>query len=764
MNNLNTTIIKITNVRHQDNDTIITGQIIKDEKLSKEEIVLNYESNIPVKVNDILTCMYKTYDNVKFIHLMPTVKIPTDEYSVSKFFMNILNVEYRAAKAIYKKLERNLKSMGNLINVLDELSERYCKERDDNVLIYIKGILTDKSAKKIFNSWYEEYMMRKLYLLGIEKNQYIDTFMDYKTFTHVLNTNPLRIETIDYKISMYMIKKNELKVTDLDIECNIVKSEIKKLMDRNKTTYVNKIDIINRFDKFDDKKIKYLVDNFGVVEHDNYLQLDYAYKFEKTVADLIIKLRINNIEKSNLPFNKSITSETGDVFFRKEALQFNEKLSDDQKNAIQGVLDNDISMITGGPGTGKSTIIYEIVLNLMARKEDFRLCSFTGNAVSRIDEIANSEKYSSTFDRMIFNPSNFKKNGKQTFDILIVDESSMTSTELFYRFIKTFDDIKKIILVGDVNQLPPISFGSFFHELMKSKRIPVYKLTTSHRFKKESGDVSGIMHNCNKILEHTMGEFMFDFVNNGTVFDDFFVKEGGFNEIKETILYHIKNGTDYKNILIVSPYKSPLNLLNKMCQDIYHEKKEKFKDMYGRYWCLGDLVMFNVNDNLSKVYNGSKGIVTYIDKEKMSVQFKFSSLNFLLLKNSDESSDTKSIISIDHFYAVTVDKSQGIEYDIVIYYVEKTNKRNQHFFVCKNRTYVAISRAKKYCYIIGDIDCVRKGININAIKKRKEMLSEFLSKELNEIESLVNIEKSNKEVEYEKFCEEMADEWGFGFD
>jgi len=164
-------------------------------------------------------------------------------------------------------------------------------------------------------------------------------------------------------------------------------------------------------------------------------------------------------------------------------------LTDEQKTAVNNVLKAKISVVTGGGGVGKSTIIREIARNLSIRGIGYVVCSFTGKAVSRLHEIMKN-KNAITIDRFIMKTKERKVNDAK-FDIsaikhIIIDEASMVTTELFYRLLQQLDTNVCITFVGDLNQLPAIGWGSLMKELINCGRIPTFYLTKNQRIQSSS--------------------------------------------------------------------------------------------------------------------------------------------------------------------------------------------------------------------------------------------------------------------------------------
>jgi exodeoxyribonuclease V alpha subunit len=201
---------------------------------------------------------------------------------------------------------------------------------------------------------------------------------------------------------------------------------------------------------------------------------------------------IYNIEKSVSQFIHKSIDKTAEIYEEDKLNADNiignfyecKTLTDEQKTAVNNALKARLSIVTGGGGVGKSTIIREIARNLSIRGVGYIVCSFTGKAVSRLHEIMKN-KNAITIDRFIMKTKERKVNDAK-FDIsavkhIIIDEASMVTTELFYRLLQQLDSDVSITFVGDLNQLPAIGWGSLMKELINCGRVPTFYLTKNQR-------------------------------------------------------------------------------------------------------------------------------------------------------------------------------------------------------------------------------------------------------------------------------------------
>jgi len=313
--------------------------------------------------------------------------------------------------------------------------------------------------------------------------------------------------------------------------------------------------------------------------------------------------------------------------------------------------------------THNTTLISEIVHNLELREIPYAVVSFTGKAVSRIREII-KRPTPSTMHRLIARANIVNK-----FAHLIIDEASMVTTELLYQFFKAFPHPYKITLVGDINQLPPIGWGSLMEQLMKSGRVPTYRLTQNHRLEMTSvmcadGTIkemsNGIMINANKLIEYDAEDpEPFDFVQT----DNFQVMEGSIELVYDVIRALYQSNIPSDQITVITPYNKELDELNKTYQEIYNEGNRSVIDSRGKLWMIRDRVIMLNNEYKINIFNGEEGSVVDILDESIMVMFKDGIRYEFKLEsqkesneNEDEESDELTVKKLGHSFALSIHK------------------------------------------------------------------------------------------------------------
>jgi exodeoxyribonuclease V alpha subunit len=606
-------------------------------------------------------------------------------------------------------------------------------ENYENLLI-VPGI-TMKNAIKIHNSLleYEEShaVIAYLFELGFNTKDALAIYNKYFNNTkNIIETNPYQL--IDDVDNINFIKvdslKNKLNITSNDIRriqaCILyVMNELCNMMGH---TYLSREEISNHVIRYlndnsityDDinNNLNYLYSNKKVIiEHDRYY-LYNMYHAELNITNFFTKLskKNNNIK-------------IADDFLEKLESYFDLKYNDKQKEAIKKSIKNDFLIITGGPGTGKTTIIKGIVelyreingLNYEELMNEIVLLAPTGRASKRISESAllpaitihrflKWNKETNSFGVNEYNKSNVK--------CIIIDEVSMIDTLLLDSLIKGITSNVKIILVGDYNQLPSVGPGQILKDLIESDVFDTIFLKTLYRQKENSGIIS-LAHDINS------GETDFNYLNKS---DDYIFLECSpvdiKNNLKKICEQELKMGNNYKNIQVLAPlYKGEngIDNLNKLLQGIFNPKSPSKKELV-----VGDIiyreqdkVLQLVNMIDENVFNGDIGIIERIvsdPKKEIYINFDGNIIKYTMA----------NFINIKHGYCVSVHKAQGSEFDIIIMPMASAFNR----MLYRKLIYTGITRAKKKLFVIGEYNAFIRGILNNESQIRKTSLKEFLQK------------------------------------
>ena len=463
-----------------------------------------------------------------------------------------------------------------------------------------------------------------------------------------------------------------------------------------------------------------------------WVYLTPYYKAEEEVATRLITLdNYSNIKKIDR-FDKEL-----ELFEKKSNIDLSEK----QKEAIKAINDNNVCVITGGPGTGKTTIIKTIIDIFKHNEMKPVLCAPTGRAAKKMTETTGEE--AKTLHRLLeigkFSDENQGINTEISVapidgDIVIVDEMSMVDLFLMNYLCKALYKGTKLVLVGDIDQLPSVGPGNILKDIIESGRITTITLNKIFRQAAKSKIVVNA-HRVNEGMGFITKEEMQDLKE---VNDDFFFVD---ERNKEKILYNIitlsgerlKKYGDYdflKNIQVITPTKKGelgTKELNKILQQTVNpssetKKERKFGDSTFRE---GDRIMQIKNnydiywekrepyfESGSGVFNGEFGTISIIDEFNKQVKIKFDDEKEVWYQFSE-------LEQIEHAYAITVHKAQGSEFDVVIMPIAQTAP----MLLTRNLLYTGMTRAKKLLIIIGNRNIVEFMIRNEDNKKRNTGLA-----------------------------------------
>lgn len=434
-----------------------------------------------------------------------------------------------------------------------------------------------------------------------------------------------------------------------------------------------------------------------IVLFNEYVTLSDFYNTEKSI--LMDINRINDIKNTIKPDKiDTYISEYEKI----NSITFN----NDQKEAIKGAILNNFFIITGGPGTGKTTIIKAIVMILKdildLNHEDIALLAPTGRASKRMAESVGAPAYTiHKFLKWNKETESFliDEYNKSQEKVVIVDESSMIDIFLFSSLLKGLKLNVKLILVGDANQLPSIGPGDLLNDLLHISTIKNKYLNTIYRVKE--GSYITYLANDIKNRKH--------FDKFPTNYSDFKFIESNDDDIKkylsEIVNKAVEKGIHSENFQVLAPMYKGLNgidSLNSMMADIFNPNSEKFV-IGDKYYRVNDKVIQLVNDVDNNVYNGDIGYIRdiyYLDK-KMVVEIDYSG-NIVEYKSGE----------FDKFnlaYAVSIHKSQGSEYANVVIILARSF--NRMFY--NKLIYTAVTRAKSSLIILGSIDSLNKSVLTN---------------------------------------------------
>ena len=418
------------------------------------------------------------------------------------------------------------------------------------------------------------------------------------------------------------------------------------------------------------------------------------------------------------------------------------ELSSMQKEAIEKINENNVCIITGGPGTGKTTIIKAIIDIYESYNKKVVLCAPTGRAAKRMTETTGKE--AKTLHRMLEIGKIEDENKIDTIDknveplsadIVIVDEMSMVDIFLMNYLVKALFQGTKLVLVGDVDQLPSVGPGSILKDIINSETITTITLKEIFR----QAAKSKIILNSHRVNQ---GEsFLSKEEIEEELDEDFFYinetnQEKILNQVVSLCNGRLQNYGDYdffKNIQVITPTKKGMlgtKELNKTLQKFLNPESEYLKEKQ-----FGDVVyrekdrVMQIKNNYdiiwekdnneheigAGVFNGELGTIEKIDEEERQIQIRFDDDKVAIYQFQD-------LDQIEHSYSITIHKAQGSEFDVVIMVVPQSAP----VLLTRNLLYTGMTRAKKMLIVIGNNNIIDFMIQNVDVKKRNTGLEEKL--------------------------------------
>lgn len=430
------------------------------------------------------------------------------------------------------------------------------------------------------------------------------------------------------------------------------------------------------------------------------IQSQWFYSAEKEIANRIRILM-------EMPAEKQLLFNSNDIRLR--------KLKASQLNAIKAPYRHKVSIITGGPGTGKTTLLKTLLALMEEQNLTVISVARTGKAAQRMREVTGRDAVTihralgptEQVDEFVFNDINPLK-----VDVVVVDEMSMLETLIFRTLLRAMPSTARLIMIGDVNQIPSVQPGAVFRDLIASKTIPVYWLTENLRIKKENGQLPTPTRVANGILT---GQFLD--VPNDDEWSFFPTKKDA--ETKEKLIELVSElssmGVTQEEMQVFTPTnKGPLGVerLNSIIKGCIHPNGKSHIE-------LGDKVMQTVNDYTLDISNGDVGKVTSVidnwEKAKKDSPVLIAKMGSRLIEYTK-----KDIYNLALAYAISGHKSQGSEYNHAIIVIP------DHYFSLMDRfwLYTLITRCKKKAYLIGNENVIKKIVKSRRSHERKTLLKE----------------------------------------
>lgn len=437
---------------------------------------------------------------------------------------------------------------------------------------------------------------------------------------------------------------------------------------------------------------------------DEAIYLPKYYYAERGSAKLLSLLASCQIKNKGKRKNKSKEVDDCDVDY-----------DDVQRQAIDMAMRSKVLVLTGGPGTGKTTTTKGIISAFKERGMKILLAAPTGRAAQRLSESTKME--AKTIHRLLEYqpPKGFLRDDENPLmgDALIVDECSMVDIQLFYSLMKAVPRHMRLILVGDIDQLPSVGAGNVLRDIITSERIPVVRLTRIFR----QAQSSRIVMNAHAINNGRLPD-----ISNGRDTDFFFLNEDNEEDVLRLIVDLVSKrlpaayGVSPKSIQVLAPMlRGPIGTLN-LNQELQNAVNPRGVSLKrnGQIFRVGDKVMQTANNYDKNVFNGDIGYIAFIDPDeltmkvrfdKQTVEYEYSEMDELMLS-----------------YAATIHKSQGSEFPIVVMPVSMKH----YIMLQRNLIYTGITRAKKLCVLVGSTKALAYAVSNQPVNRRNSLLDQRL--------------------------------------
>ena len=622
------------------------------------------------------------------------------------------------------------------IKIVETLGEdAITKIKESITNLYIVPGMTEKKAEKIYTSIMayssSDDLILELRNLGFtmgEATKIINRYKD-KTGLYMKENLYLFQEIIDFnKLDQIFIKNNDPESPIRISEC--ILESMKRLSNTNGDIYYYKEEIyiaiksyfriLIDIDTFEDF-LETLKEKFQIVQKEERYFLSDNYEMEQKISEALLEI-IALPKKEHKKLEEKIESleENLGVHYNKT-----------QKDAIKTALKERVTIISGGPGTGKTTIVNAIVklyislyhLTPIETYTSIACLAPTGRAAKKLSLSTNLPAM--TIHRYLkwnkdTNEFQITEHNKNQHRLIIVDEVSMIDTFLLYSLLNGIERNIQIVFVGDTFQLPSVGAGLILNDLVESKLFSYCPLSKIYR----QSENSYIPYLAKEIKEKSLSENFTDKT------DDYNFLPCDNSKIKEMIYQicekSIQKGLRADDIQILAPmYKGEngIDNLNQILQNLFNPKEEDTKEIRAGdiLYRTGDKVLQLVNNPDCNVYNGDIGYIKSIEevkehgkskKEQITIDFDG---NYVIYSKED-------LYHIKHAYAMTIHKSQGSEFSHVILPVS----RSYHKMLYNKLIYTGVSRAKKSLVILGDTASFLEGIQNDYSTNRKTALKDTL--------------------------------------
>lgn len=568
--------------------------------------------------------------------------------------------------------------------------------------------LSKEQAHKLLRSWYRSFCLRRLYLLGLTRKEIRECcergwagakciVNSPDALYYQLLENPYIPEKIPLLKAQNIALRYGLTFNQDIIECADLIRFVDEQTNENGWACYPIFTLLKRYPRFHELS-ETLKLQFKCSIRYNFLYLRHQAETEDTLVEYL----------KSRPLSETHASE-----------ETKSRLCPEQVCAVELTLNNSVSIITGGGGVGKTTVISAIVQELELREISWCIGSFTGKAIANVKKIVRRRENIMTL-HMILSKGKIVDKFDRPVKVLIIDEISMVPNELLAKvllklnYALSSEERLQVILVGDQNQVQPIEWGDFFNQVLMSwifgenetqgkLAIPWIQLTEDHRRR-----TKGVLFN--NMAQFVTGERPEDIVFEWGNDCEFI--QGGIVELENTIRKLHHQGVLSDEVTVISPINKGLDDINLRIQNIFISLHAPcIRDAFGNVWKLGARVMMTVNRYDINIMNGEEGTVIGILSEKSCIKVRFQNglevdiPTFIPAiiddKNEVDDIDLEQPLSTKLLvlsWAITVHKSQGSQWKYVLFYIPPNIGKGSFFN--RNLLYTGVSRTQDHLYVV----------------------------------------------------------------
>lgn len=682
-----------------------SGRLVKHPKYGQQFQADNYQTEMPSSKEGIVTYLSSSQ--------FPGIGEKTAERIVQKLGNDAVSVLLQDPNKV-KKLGLNEKQQKSLLDNLE------ADQGIEQIIIGLNSLgFSSNMAARIY-SYFQEDTLNTIHDDPYQLSIHINGIGFYRAdqIAEQLGFKPDDSGRLRGAIFHVLFEYSSSEGNTF-VPGNILLQKVQQLLEEGRNVEIDP-------NKIADELIKLVDQRKLAVENNNFYLKKYFYG-EWDIATQLARLMQEDSEQP-LADEKQLTADLSQI-----ETQMNIEYDLFQRDAITKALTSKVFLLTGGPGTGKTTIInaivalyaYENDIDLEAKRLPILLAAPTGRAAKRMSEMTGLP--ASTIHRLLGINGHEEQLPEEVDELdgtlLIIDETSMVDTDLMKILLKSIPDAMQVIFVGDRHQLPSVGPGQVFADMLASDLLPKKELTKIYR----QGEYSSIISLAHAVNQ---GELPVDFSQqqNDRSFIRCTAKQVP-QVIAQVIEVALRKGNSKDDIQVLAPmYRGPAGIdsLNDLLQEIMnpHHTRQKEIEVRGHHLRIGDRVLQLVNDPEKNIYNGDIGKIVAIDIGNKGQKAGPDSVTISFEQNEVEV-EKKDWNNLTLAYCLSIHKSQGGEFPIVILPMVPQFAR----MFARNLLYTAITRAKEKLILVGDLESFRRSIS-KVAQNRLTTLKQRLETEL----------------------------------